>query len=114
MNSSLNVMAVVTDEVTAVEIAGVGVDGFLDRDLTATGWSKKHPRDNVNPDIAFNLAMARALQDLANKYARTAADIAGFPVVVDLDGVEGEAGEQAAVVHFPLDNINYAENKVAF
>jgi hypothetical protein len=102
MNSSLNVTAIVTDEVTAVEILGVGVDGLVDWDRTSTGWAKKHPRDPVDPEIAYNLAMSRALQSLANLYARNAAEIAGFPVEVDLEATNPD-GSHAALIHVPLD-----------
>ena len=103
MNSSLNVTAIINDEVAAVEISGVTIDGFFDNDFKGVGWAKKHPTDNPNRDIAYNLALSRALQDLANQYARHAADIAGFPVVIDLEGfAEGDDGETPVLVHFPV------------
>ncbi len=102
MNTSLHVNAIISDDVAAVEINGVGLDGFLDRDRTATGWAKRHPNDEVNPEIAYNLAMSRALQQLANEYGRNAAIIAGFPVTIGL-GVEAEEapGLEAAILHYP-------------
>lgn len=109
MNSSLHIQAIVTDEVTAVEVHGVDLDGLYDRDHSGKGWSKKHPTDPVNPDLAYNLAMARALQDLANQYGRVAANIAGFPVEVALDAENPETGEAAALAHFPADLFDFAE-----
>lgn len=114
MNSSLSVTAIITDEVTAVEIKGVGPEGWFDNDRTATGWSKKHPRDDADPEISFNLAMARALQELASKYAQQAADIAGFPIEVELDAAHPETGTAAALVHFPAADPFDLEEEVVF
>lgn len=108
MNSSLNVTAVITNEVAAVEVTGVSADGLYDRDFQGTGWSKKHPHDQPNEDIAYHLAMARALQDLANQYARQAASLAGFPVEIDLDGIEYK-GEPVAIKHYPQVSDNFEE-----
>lgn len=109
MNTSLNVTAIVNEEVAAVEVNGVTQDGFYDDDRKGVGWAKKHPTDSPNPEIAYNLAMARALQDLANQYARNAADIAGFPVVVDLDAYNPETDDQASLVHLPADIVSTFE-----
>jgi hypothetical protein len=116
MHSSLNITALVSPEVAAVEVHGVDVRGLYEDDMKGTGWSKRHPEDLPNEELAFNLAMARALQDLANEYARKAADLAGFPVVVDLTGVAGDDGLEAAVVHYPapIANTNTVEEKVAY
>lgn len=105
MQASISVTAVVTDEVTAVELSGTTVDGFPDYDRNATGWAKKHPRDFPDTEIAFNLAMARALQQLANKYGQQAADLAGFPVEVDLQLTEGDG----YIEHTPDDRVQVAE-----
>lgn len=105
MNSTLNVTAILSEEVAAVEITGVGIDGWLDRDRKATGWSKKHPQDVDNPEVAYNLAMARALQDLSNQYARNAANLAGFPVQIDLDAEGPDKGTHAALLHHPEDQV---------
>jgi hypothetical protein len=113
MNSSLNVTAIVTEEVTAVEIKGVGIDGFYDPDHTATGWSKKHPTDQADPEIAYNLAMSRALQTLANSYARNAANLAGFPVVVELDALTENGKDVAVLVHTPVEYVDI-EEKVSY
>lgn len=105
MQSSIRVTAVVTDEVTAIELYGTTVDGFQDSDRVSTGWAKKHPRDLPDTEIAFNLAMARALQQLANKYGQQAADLAGFPVEVDLQLTEGDG----YIEHTPDDRVQVAE-----
>jgi hypothetical protein len=101
MQSIIRVTAVVTDEVTAVELTGTTVDGFDDTDRTSTGWAKKHPKDLPDEEIAFNLAMARALQQLSKKYGQQAADLAGFPVEVSL-GLE--AGMEVYLQHTPDDD----------
>lgn len=112
-SSSLNVTAIVNEEVAAVEIHGVTIDGYFNNDLKGVGWAKRHPTDAPNPEISYHLAVSRALQNLAMQYARAAADIAGFPVVVDLGAVD-DAGEPAAVIHYPHPTAGGTTEKVAY
>jgi hypothetical protein len=113
--TNLDVHAIVTDEVTAVEITGVGIEGWTDLDLKGAGWSKKHPKDEPDTEIAFRLAMARALESLSMAYARSAADLAGFPVLVKLEGTVDPEGDPAAVLVFPdPTELNDLKKKVDF
>src|SRR5690606_8923316 len=85
VNSSLQITAIVNEEVAAVEVSGITPEGFYDGNFKGVGWAKRHPTDSPNPERAFYLALSRAFQDLATQYGRVAASTAGFPVVVTLD-----------------------------
>lgn len=80
---NLPVTVVVTDDGAAVEIAPAHIphpNGTVDLLVhePSTGFSKRHPKDEPDHLIAFNLAMARALNDLADRYAEAAAvDVCG-------------------------------------
>jgi hypothetical protein len=114
MQSIIRVTAVVTDEVTAVELTGTTVDGFDDTDRTSTGWAKKHPKDEPDEEIAFNLAMSRALQQLSNKYGQQAADLAGFPVDVALDEAATLVIEHAPDPRINVTDVDAATNRPLF
>jgi hypothetical protein len=82
MQTKIEVTAVVTDEVVAIEVNGVDrlgeVAGWSSNAPKATGWAKKHPKDEPNTDISFNLAMARALYQLSLLYAYKVEEVADF------------------------------------
>lgn len=61
----IDVQAMVTkDAATAVVRVFGGPDG--------QGSAKRHPTDKPKPDVGLNLAIARALEDLATKYHKQA------------------------------------------
>lgn len=69
------VTVLVTDEATVAETEFVQYPD-AEHDLTpyrATGYAKKHPLDAPNAETAYNLAVARALSELSDEYARRAA-----------------------------------------
>lgn len=78
----LPVTVVVTDEVTAVELGSVNTPYTYYDKFTKTGWAKKHPKDTPNASLSLNLALARALANLSDEYARRAAEETDGPVKV--------------------------------
>lgn len=76
----------VTDEVAVAETSGpsYGYNGSVLAGAVPTGrgWAKKHPNDRPNQVVGFNLAIARALQELADVYASRAAKEVGASIVV--------------------------------
>lgn len=84
---NVEVTVLATSEATVAQARSInpGVEGFPEQ-FTANGYAKKHPKDTDNPDIGFNLAVARALAELSAEYAqRAASEVHGS---VEVSGVE--------------------------
>lgn len=71
-----------TPEATVAEARSAQMNDSLGENFTVNGYAKKHPKDKDNPEIGFNLAVARALVSLADEYAMRAAKAVGGSVEV--------------------------------
>lgn len=71
MNNTIQTEAMAGDNTAVVEVS---TPGFVGGDLKGSGWAKKHPKDKPSKEVGYNLAMARALRDLADKF-ETQADV---------------------------------------
>jgi Domain of unknown function (DUF1876) len=106
---NIPVDVIVTDEATVAEASFVEYERARDRQ-TVTGYAKKHPRDEVNAEIGFNLAVARALSALADEYAKRAAEAVGG--TVEVGGYEYEVVSEApANVSLWPFSTPYADNE---
>ena len=75
MNKMVNLTVLLDAEARGGTFSNIG-------ELSATGSAKKHPKDTSEPEVGFNLAVARALRALADQYekrAEPAMDYANFP-----------------------------------
>lgn len=80
MNKTIHVTSVVSDETAAVEVNAPAFREQGEGSLTATGWAKKHPNDKPDSEIGYNLAVARALRNLADQYEKCADEAMNNPL----------------------------------
>ena len=79
MNKTIAITALVSDESAVVEVQTSSYSNI--GNITATGWSKKHPNDKPDAEIGYNVAVARALRDLADKFDERAEAASSQPLV---------------------------------
>lgn len=72
--NQISVTVLSTDDVTVAQV--------ISDDVSATGSAKLHPNDEFVPQIGKDLALARALASLSEKFAERAALSTGGPVEV--------------------------------
>jgi hypothetical protein len=80
MNKMVNLTVLLDGEASVAEARGGTFSNI--GELSATGSAKKHPKDTSEPEVGFNLAVARALRALADQYekrAEQAQHFANFP-----------------------------------
>lgn len=65
MSKQLKISKVVTDDVAAVEVSFDFNDGR--GAISASGSSKRHPKDNPNSEIGLSLAASRAFAQLSER-----------------------------------------------
>ncbi len=85
MNKTIALTALVSDESAVVEVQTSSYSNI--GNITATGWSKKHPNDKPDAEVGYNVAVARALRALADKFDQRAEKAMENPQVrLDLTG----------------------------
>jgi hypothetical protein len=70
MNRLINVSVLLSEDATVAEARGSTLSNI--GELSGTGAAKKHPKDTPEPEVGFNLAVARALRSLADQYEKRA------------------------------------------
>lgn len=68
MNKTIHLTALVSDESSVVEATGPSFHETGEGSVKATGWAKKHPKDEPDAYVGYNVAVARALRSLADEY----------------------------------------------
>ncbi len=86
MNRLINVSVLLSEDATVAEARGSTLSNI--GELSGTGAAKKHPKDLSDNEVGFNLAVARALRSLADKYEERAEQAQNLPpqrVVLGMD-----------------------------
>ncbi|MFN2638119.1 MAG: dsRBD fold-containing protein [Gemmatimonadaceae bacterium] len=87
MNKTIYLTALVSDETAVVEASAPTRTENGEGSLSGTGWAKKHPNDKPDVEVGYNLAVARALRDLADSYELLANEAMENPVkTFDMSG----------------------------
>lgn len=66
MNKTIALNVLLNEDATVAEAQGSSLSEI--GTLSATGSAKRHPNDYPDQNVGFNLAVARALRALADKY----------------------------------------------
>ncbi len=82
MNKTVHLTVLVSDETAVVEAQAPSFTENGEGSVKGAGWAKKHPNDKPDAEIGYNVAMARALRDLADKYDSRATEAMNNPVVM--------------------------------
>jgi hypothetical protein len=87
MNKTIHMTVLTSDETAVVEATAPLLSEQGEGSVKGTGWSKKHPSDSPDQEVGYNLAVARALRDLADTYEAMADEAEANPQKwMDLSG----------------------------
>ena len=70
MHKTISLTVLLDGEASVAEARGSTLNNI--GELSATGSAKKHPDDQADREVGFNLAVARALRALADRYEHRA------------------------------------------